>query len=386
MTSPANIDDNVREEVILLPCDYYLSTTGVSYFVKKNIPMRDLQSPEYGRVTGVNWKSCKRTYLTHAMLYELIQGVGVKQLEFYSKKKEIMKLLETVVLSAIQIQLPQKVKSSLQALPEAARLFEQLPLFGFSVQAQKTQRTEAIRQEMVISLHQRFHDLLALEPSVDWYSREYLDQLIHRISLDSLLVLSMLKNEKGFSQALTNCCKVILTSMKQTAVAEAMGLFGLEYLQRAEQSHVLYLAERDRFARTNKHRLKDLLADQRFRTRIVQQAIGKQEFISLYCGMPLKSKNQIQTTEIHMIMRNRGLFEQDERVLALDKTTEGTYKISMDTLAQRQSNHELEVNLLLLYYQSLQELCQKNSLNLTATLEQDRRTKETKSTLVLGFL
>jgi hypothetical protein len=386
MTSPANIEDDIRKEVILLPCDYYLSPTGISYFVKKNIPMRDLQSPEYGRVTGVNWKSCKRTFLTHAMLFELFRGVAVKQLEFYSKKKEIMKLLETMVLSAIQIRLPQKVKAALQALPDAARLFEQLPLFGFSVQAQRTQRTEAIRQEILTTLLQRFYDLLALEPSVDWYSQGYLDQFIQRISLDSLLVLSMLKNEKGFSHALTACAEVVLASMKQTAVAEAMGLFGLEYLQRAEQSHFLYLAERDRFARTNKHRLKDLLADESFRTRIAQQAIGKEEFISLYCGMPMQNRTQIQTPEIHMIMRNRGLFEQDERVLALDKTAEGTYRISLDTLAQRQSNHELEVNLLLLYYQSLQELCQKNSLNLTATLEQDRRTKETKSTLILGFL
>jgi hypothetical protein len=103
-----------------------------------------------------------------------------------------MKLLETMVLSAIQIRLPQKVKTSLQEVPEAARLFEQLPLFGFTANQQKTNRTESIRQESLTFLLQRFHDLLALESSIDWYSQPQLEECMQRISLDSLLVISML--------------------------------------------------------------------------------------------------------------------------------------------------------------------------------------------------
>jgi len=369
--------------ILSLPADYFLSSSGVDFFISSKLPVKEMRGRESGVENGFTWKSCKADFLSKIVGHGMLNGMEVRRLEFYTKRQDFMKLIEVVITAAIVLDFRPTIRRSFVSSKERLSLYEKASSQGNRKLFQDPNYPPL--HKLKAELKKQFEIDKGMQQVFPWLKMNLIEQLLERISYEVWFVLSAYSKGptgKKLSQWLTD---EITLALRKINLSEEIAIFILEYLQLAEQSHFLNLAQRDRYARQQGFRVRDLLGNPEFRERLIRRAEQQGEMISFSIRVSEYNPSEVRIPTITFIIRNRGIFGADQRTLVQAKREGDPLAVSLDSVLQQKGTQEIETSLLALYLASLQKACKAHNSTFDAQMVQDSRTRETVSRISLGF-
>ncbi len=166
-------------------------------------------------------------------------------------------------------------------------------------------------------------------------------------------------------------------------LSEAIALNLMEFLQQAERAHFLNLAERDPFTRKNPQSIPELLADHRFRDRLVAKAKLQNELLVMNMNFDGNPHDSLSGLVVEITVRNKGVAGNLSRTESLTKKSKDRTTHSLEEIFVEESSETGLENLSLLNLNALKELCREQNIVIETSLTRDERSDETVASMKL---
>jgi len=184
----------------------------------------------------------------------------------------------------------------------------------------------------------------------------------------------------GGADLVTTASDVVYSYARRIEIAEHLCLMLMEFIQLAEKSFLINLAERDLFVRSHPEELERMLAEEAFRDRLRERALQRQEFMLLrlsFTGMVMDPSDPAVT---EITVRNRGLIGYATRLENLGRRTR---TVKENTLDQILKADEESGGLGLIYHTLLREKCEAEGIRFRSSVVRNEKEDETTATLSL---
>lgn len=155
----------------------------------------------------------------------------------------------------------------------------------------------------------------------------------------------------------------------------------MEFLQQAERAHFLNLAERDPLTRKSRQAIPELLADAKFRERLIAKARLQNEFLVMNMSFDGNPHNSRVGLAAEIAVRNKGTTNNSLRIESLSESPSTGRKLSVEDMLTEEAGALGDLSLLNL--NALRELCKAQGIAITTSLTRDERLDETVASMRL---
>lgn len=378
-----------RAEVIQLEGKYLLTDLGQQYCVQRQIPLRDIRiyTGHYG--TGFIWSSFNSEFVQKLVSHALLRGIDLERLEFMSKRKELLKITKHIIYGILQKKFRPELKAIVKRSRIARSLLERSPGGAISPALinrfvkERGSELSALRHSLLFEPMRKIEGREDLNANEKSEKQEDMRRLVASIDGETWFLFALLHRSEDKLELMDIIHKRILSFVERMTIADYLSFILMEFVQYAEKAHLINLGERDQYIRTHPDELDQLMADARFRERLIRRAEQKKEFININYSFLGNPHDPGEKTSITISVRNSGLIGYKTRAEIVNKRAKHIKQTPLSLFLQESNVQGLSEGLAVFYVKYLEEACRKEGIEFESHILRDERKDETISQLIL---
>ncbi len=381
--------DKVDGRIIELPAKYLLTEIGQRYCRQQRIPVRDLHSHSGERATGFEWARCRVDIMRKLVVHDLLTTIEIARPEFVTRRRELIELLRTILSGIIIKRFKPELKTRLRELPEVARIAAD-PVHG-QILADKASLQAALRghsawsDTLVATVKAECdHDLGGPGRADDPDESRSVDQLIAAIDDETRYILAI-----GGADLVGAVVTVVLSFRRRMDITEHLALMLMEFIQVAEKSFLLNLAERELYVRSHPEELERMLSDKDFRGRLLEKAEERGELVVFRLSFFGTILDPLAQSKVEISLRNRGLVgyasRQDVQARRQKMVKENRLDEILKADAASGTASAEGSSLGLLYHSRIAEECEREGMSFQGSVVRDETREETIATISMSL-
>jgi len=371
---------NAADAGIDVEARYFLTKAGERYCAQSRIPVKDLTTYDGERASGFEWRRCKVELLKKLVIYGLLTSIEITRFEFVSKRAPLIGLTRAMLTGILLKRFRAQLKLRLREHPAAAAV----------IANPSVALTAADRGALAAALAERSSWITALRASIE----------AECLSAFAAAPLQGPEEEAERSRGMTDLIEAIddetwllmaltgpdlvgpVSAMVQSystrlGIAETLTLMLMEFVQYAERSHLLNMAERDRYVRAHPEELDRMLGEPEFRDKLLERAVERGELIFIGISFTGTILNPSAPTTVEIRVRNRGLIGYASRTEMINRRVKMVKESSLDQILQEQERNDPGAGLGLFYLSNLEEACAQEGIAFRTSIQRDEFRDET---------
>jgi len=362
-----------RQEFLAIEGKYILTEDGVRYCTQKQIPVKDLRLYRGAQVTGFVWTSVNTALLERFVTHGLLAGIELERTEFLDKRDQILRLTE-VLFDGIAMK---RFRPLLKLKLMEDDTYRQLTAKGVS--PARLRSAVQAHSATIAGLKAEIEELvLRRSPGA---TRPKTGRLLNLLDDSVWFLLTQVQSTPGNRALRQRILEALVGYSGRLELSESIALNLMEFLQQAERAHFLNLAERDPFTRKNPQSIPEMLADPRFRDRLVAKAKLQNEYLVMNMNFDGNPHDSLRGLVIEITVRNKGIAGNFLRHESLSKQTGPAP--GLEELWGEESLTTSLGDLGLMNLHALKELCREQGISLETDLTRDERSDETVASMKL---
>jgi anti-anti-sigma factor len=372
-TVPLAQEPRGPREFLAIEGKYILTDEGEKYCTQRQIPTRELRLYRGTTVAGFNWTSIDTGLLERFVTHGLLAGMELERAEFLDKREQILRLTE-VVFDGITMK---RFRPTLKLrLMEDAAYRE---LAAQNVPPEQLRAAVKANASVIAGLRSEIESLAqSRSPSA---TRKRTSRLLALVD-DSVWFLLTRGTATAAQRALRQRVLDALADYSgRLELSESIALNLMEFLQQAERAHFLNLAERDPLTRKSRQAVPELLADAKFRERLIAKARLQNEYLVINMNFDGNPHNSRAGLAAEISVRNKGTANNSLRIESLSESSKTAPQKSVEELMDEEGAALGDLSLLNL--NALRELCRAQGIAITTSLTRDERLDETVASMRL---
>ncbi len=372
---------------MVLSGKYLLTHIGQRYCTSRRIPLRDLRLHSGVSGTGFAWNNFRPVFTQQLVSHSLLSDVDLERLEFMSKRSELIKATTHISRGFLQWRFKLEMKNFVENTSVIKSLY--------SSPAAKRISTDKIaaflksrKQEILLLQQHLFSTVSALmdkkKPCADKLRTERKQSLgvfLASLSGESWFFLTLIFRSRSSDFFMSMLADYLLLSIERLEISDYISLLLVEFVQHAERAHLVNLGERDQYVRTHPEELNRLLADPRFRERLIQRAERKSELVNVHYGFsaPEQTGNELFSISV----RNKGLIGYKSRAEVVNKRSKQLVNTPLKQFLKESQFGAGTDSMAALYVTSLENACSSANICFDSHVCRDERKDETVSRISL---
>lgn len=373
--------------VIDLPGKYLLTESGVKYFVRRQIPLRELRTRNGTTLSGIVWRRYEPENIKRFIAYELLSEIEIERTEFLTRRNDIMSLTGQTVSGILEKRFRPELKQIIRESDVFAPIRD-----GIALATQEQKQNYIKKNERAIRVLQ--HSLL-LEPietirnETDMPQEErderiqVIKSIIGTIDMETWFLLSVIPDKRGRERLMRSIQDLVLVYTARFRISDYVSLMLMELLQYAERTQILNFAERDQYIRTHPEELSSRLADPTFRDKLFQRAAASNSLLSLNFQFSGNPYNPSRAPEMQITVVNKGLVGYETRRHVLSKKTRNVRNVPLARFYETETPTQLDTTLGIHYLSYVEQACDSVGIKFHAEIERDENTEETRTRVSL---
>jgi hypothetical protein len=368
------------DEAIDLEARYFLTKSGERYCAQSRIPVKDMQTREGERISGFEWKRCKIELLKKLVIHGLLTSIEITRFEFVSKRSPLIGLTRAMLTGILLKRFRAHLKLRLRGMPIAATVIADpaVALIAADRAALTSALTEraswvsALRASVEAECSAAFAAVPLAGPEEEAERNKGMSDLIEAIDDETWLLMALTGPE-----LVAPVASMVQSYSTRLGIAETLTLMLMEFVQYAERSHLLNMAERDRYIRAHPEDLDRLLSESDFRTKLLERAIERGELIFIGISFTGTILDPSAPTTVEIRVRNRGLIGYGSRTELVNRRVKTIKESSLDLILQEQERDNPGAGLGLFYLSNLEEACLQEGIAFDTSVQRDEFRDET---------
>ncbi|HSV56998.1 MAG TPA: STAS domain-containing protein [Magnetospirillaceae bacterium] len=355
---------------------YILNEAGQRYCAQLRIPVRDLRTFAGERAIGFDWKVCRLDLLKKLVVHGLITTIEISKPEFVSARHALLDLTRTILCGILYKRFRPELKRRLRLTPEAARIAEDPEFIGLI--GDRAAMASALRRRAVwtATLRTSIEEECAArtragipEAICDEETLARVSSLMDEMDDETALLLAL-----GGADLVGAASDVVYSYARRVEIAEHLCLMLMEFIQLAEKSFLINLAERELFVRNHPEELERMLAEEAFRDRLRERAVQRGELMLLRMDFSGTVMDPADPAVIRIMVRNRGLIGYGSRLENLGRRPRTVKENTMDQIL---SADEEGGGLGLIYHTLLRAKCAAEGMDFSTSVVRNEKEDET---------
>lgn len=367
--------------VIKLPGKYALTETGIQYFSRRQIPLRDLRMRDGRRAMGLYWERYEPEHVNRLIAYELLEEIEIERTEFLSHRVDIMSLTLQTVTGILQkhfrLELKQVIRNSRVLAPFRDRVAKVSPE-QMQAYVRKNSRTIRLRKRELA-----YHTIQSMKRETDGdkeHRKErigHIRRIIRGIDSETWFLLSLLPDGEGREELMRVARDLVAAYAARFVVVDYVALMLMELLEYAEQTQVWDFAERDQYIRTHPEQLASRLSEPHFRAKLFQRAEESGSYLTLNYHFSENPLNAKQPPQMQVTVTNRGLVGYESRREILSMPVRNIRHIPLAEFYDSEDPSRIDTTLGMHYFSYVREACREVGMKFEAEIVRDERMEET---------
>lgn len=376
-------EDINGEGVIDLPGKYLLTDSGVKYFVRRQIPLRDLRTRNGSKGSGIVWRRYEPENIKRFIAYELLAEIEIERIEFLTRRGDIMSLTNQTVSGILE----KRFRPELKQIIRESDVFSPIR-DGIAMVSPEKMQNYVKKNERAIRVLQKSLLLEPIEkienetemPREEREERiEVIKKIVASIDIETWFLLSIIPDKRGREQLMRSIEDLLLVYTARFRITDYVSLMLMELLQYAERTQILNFAERDQYIRTHPDKLASRLADPSFREKLFQRAAASHSLLSLNYQFSGNPYNPTRGPEMQITVVNKGLVGYESRRHVLSKRTRNVRNIPLSRFYQTETPSQLDTTLGIHYLSYVEQACDSVGVGFDAEIERDEDKEETRT-------
>jgi anti-anti-sigma factor len=375
-----------KDRSIDLPAKYLLTETGQRYCTQHRIPVRDLRSYSGDRATGFEWSRCRIDLMRKLVVHDLLTTIEIARPEFVTRRKELIELLRTILCGIIIKRFRPELKHRLRRREEVAAIAadpRQAAILADKALLQAALRGNSAWAETLLATVKAIcdHDLAAA--CVDGQDPEDLravEELIAAIDEETQYILAI-----GGPDLVGLVAEVVLSFRRRMEITEHLSLMLMEFIQVAEKSFLLNLAERELYVRSHPEELERMLGEREFREKLLLKAEERGELVVFRLSFFGTFLDPLAPSHVEISLRNRGLIGYSSRQDVLSRRQKMVKENSLDEILKADAASGEGSGLGLIYHTRIEEACAREGMGFSGSVRRDEPRDETVATITLSL-
>ncbi len=363
-----------------LPAKYILTDSGTQYFVRRNIPMREMRASDGKIANGVVWRRYDSIYVRKMVVYQLLEEIHVQRTEFLTRRKDIMAL----TVHTVQGILEKRFRPELNRMIRDSAVFQPLGKQVLEVKSEQIRRFVSDNRNRIAAVRTELlqEPLIAINTDSDLNSAEReqrvnnIRRLIHAIDAETWFFLSIIADSSGRQQLMSSIQNLLLQYTVKFRVGDYVSLMLMELLGYAEQTQLLNFAERDQYIRTHPEALSERFADPTFRQKLFDRAAASNSLLGLnyhFSGNPYSATHR---PELEISVSNKGLVGFESRQAITQRRHRGVRDLSLAEFYQHEQPTRFDTMLGMYYLSYVEAACEQIGVRFAAHMTRDERKEE----------
>jgi len=369
------VEKAVPHEVLAIEGKYILTEDGVNYCTQKQIPVKDLRLYRGAMVSGFSWSSINTAMLERFVTHGLLAGVELERTEFLDKRDKILKLTEVLFDGIAMKRFRPLLKLKLMEDETYRRLAAR------NISPARLRSAVKGHAQVITRLKSEIEEGVLRRSS--GATRPKTARLLDLVDDSVWFLLTQGPSTSGNLVLRQRILEAVVAYSGRLELSESIALNLMEFLQQAERAHFLNLAERDPFTRKNPQSIPELLADQRFRDRLVAKAKLQNELLVMNMNFDGNPHDSLSGLVVEITVRNKGVAGNLVRTELLTKKAKDRTNHSLEDMLIEESLEINLENLSLLNLNALKELCREQDIIIETSLTRDERSDETVASMKL---
>ncbi|MGO8694930.1 MAG: hypothetical protein ACLQMF_14810 [Rectinemataceae bacterium] len=339
-----------------------------------------MQTREGERASGFEWKRCKIELLKKLVIYGLLTSIEITRFEFVSKRSPLIGLTRAMLTGILLKRFRAHLKLSLRGIPAAAKIIAD-PAVALiaadrgalaSALTERSSWVSALRASVEAECAAAFAAAPLAGPEEEAERNKGMADLIEAIDDETWLLMALTGPE-----LVAPVASMVQSYSTRLDIAETLTLMLMEFVQYAERSHLLNMAERDRYIRAHPEELDRLLSEPEFRDKLLERAVERGELIFIGISFTGTILDPSAPTTVEIRVRNRGLIGYVSRTEMLNRRIKVVKESSLDQILQEQERNDLGAGLGLFYLSNLEEACSQEGIAFHTSIQRDEFRDET---------
>jgi anti-anti-sigma factor len=360
-------------EFLAVDGKYLLTEDGEKYCAQRQIPIRELRLYRGATVSGFQWASIDTALLERFVTHGLLAGMELERVEFLDKRDEILRLTE-VVFDGITMK---RFRPMLKL-----RLMEDdtyRGLVGQGIPPEQLRAAVKTQAKGIAGLRSEIEELAQKRSASA--TRERTSKLLSLVDDSVWFLLTQPSGERDSKALRQRVLDSLADYSGRLELSESIALNLMEFLQQAERAHFLNLAERDPLTRKSRQAIPELLADAKFRERLIAKARLQNEFLVLNMSFDGNPHNSRAGLAAEISVRNKGTANNSLRIESLSEAPKAGRRKTVEAMMDEEDAALADLSLLNL--NALRELCRAQGIAITTSLTRDERLDETVASMRL---
>ncbi len=372
-TVPLAPEPRGSREFLAVEGKYILTEEGAKYCAQRQIPTRELRLYRGATVSGFSWTSIDTALLERFVTHGLLAGIELERTEFLDKRDQILRLTEVVFDGITMKRFRPMLK--LRLMEDAA--YRELAAQGIPPE----QLRAAVKGQAgaIAGLRAEIEELAQTRsPSA---TRNRTSRLLTLVDDSVWFLLTRGTASPAHRSLRQRVLDALADYSGRLELSESIALNLMEFLQQAERAHFLNLAERDPLTRKTRQAIPELLADAKFRERLIAKARLQNEFLVMNMSFDGNPHNSRVGLAAEIAVRNKGTANNSLRIESLSESPSAGRKLSVEDMLSEENAVLGDMSLLNL--NALRELCKAQGIAITTSLTRDERLDETVASMRL---
>jgi len=353
-------------EFLAIEGKYILTEEGVKYCSQRQIPIQELRLYRGSAVSGFTWTSIDTDLLERFVTHGLLAGMELERTEFLDKRDQILRLTE-VVFDGIAMK---RFRPMLKVKLLENETYRDLVSQGVPPETVRAAVRE--RAPVIERLRAEIENLVRERSGA---SKPKTARLLALVD-DSVWYLMTQGSDRRHQALRAQVLDALAGYAGRLDLSESIALNLMEFLQQAERAHFLNLAERDPLTRKTPQAIPELLAEAKFRERLIAKARLQNELLVITMSFDGNPHNVRAGLTAEIAVRNKGIANNSLRMESMADNPDRRLSLETDL--------DLELGDLSLFnLNALKELCRVQGIGIETSLTRDERLDETVASMRL---